>query len=751
MKKLIILLIMICSSFSLFAQEPVVKFYMDDGSYKVYNINDIDSINLIKSNSNYVMKIFYQAIQVAYYPTEVISKIQFEKDSQGNKLLNVYVYGYPKSYKLSEVDSIYFYIDVYQPLSIGSQVWMLNNLNLDYYRNENPIPEVTNDTLWSKLTTGAWCYYNNNPANGIIYGKLYNWYCVNDSRGLAPAGWHVASDAEWKTLEIYLGLQRDGADVDGWRGEYVGSKLKEVGKTHWLTDESSTNESGFTALPGGCRQSDGIFYNYGISYFSYWWTSRERNDSNASYRSLSYGSPYIQRGKAYKKYGFSVRCIMGNESKAPIISRISPTSASIGNIITINGTGFGSLQGSSFVSFDSLKASQYISWSETQLKVQVPIGAKTCKVSVNVNEKKSNEFDLVLAYDLPVIIKINLPTAYINDIITLTGSGFGTKQGSGFVTFNSATATQYISWGYYQIMVKVPVGAKSGKVYVTVNGIKSNEVDFIVNREEDPTNVVMVLIPAGTFKMGNTGNYSGYSNWTQNEYIVHNVTISKDFYMSMYEITQNQYEGITGKNPSWTKGGNLPVNLSWYGAIDYCNKLSEKEGFQPCYSGSGTSTVCDWNANGYRLPTEAEWEYACKAGTETDIYNGNLGIATWSKCTPIDTNLDRIAWYCGNSGSKIHEVGQKEPNAFGLYDMLGNVLEYCWDWVSGTNYTDSLVTDPKGPDTFVPYKEGPNMPDHVLRGGDKGDNPFLCRSSFRFIAWDTFLFEAYGFRVVRKK
>jgi formylglycine-generating enzyme required for sulfatase activity len=241
----------------------------------------------------------------------------------------------------------------------------------------------------------------------------------------------------------------------------------------------------------------------------------------------------------------------------------------------------------------------------------------------------------------------------------------------------------------------------------------------------------MILIRAGTFQMGNTGAYSGYSG----EKPVRSVTISRDFLMSTYEITQKQYEEVMGTNPSYFKGENLPVErVSWYDAVEYCNKLSEMEGLEKCYSGSGDNIVCDWDANGYRLPTEAEWEYAAKAGTITDFYNGNLTNAI---CTPIDANLDNIGWYCGNGNNKTQEVGKKAPNAFGLYDMSGNVLEWCWDWYA--NYSGG--TDPKGP------AGGSNR---VCRGGSWNFNADYCRSANRNNSRNVDnRYTDIGFRVVR--
>ena len=166
--------------------------------------------------------------------------------------------------------------DVDNYVTIGTQVWMVDNLKTTKFRNGDIIPNVTDKTAWKELKTGAWCYYDNNPANGAIYGKLYNWYAVNDPRGLAPKGWHIATDAEWTTLINYLG------------GESVaGGKLKEIGLAHWAsTNTGATNETGFSAVPGGCRDYHGTFYD--IGGYGYWWSSTEYGTHNAWYWSMHY-------------------------------------------------------------------------------------------------------------------------------------------------------------------------------------------------------------------------------------------------------------------------------------------------------------------------------------------------------------------------------------------------------------------------------------------------------------------------------
>ena len=190
-------------------------------------------------------------------------------------------------------------------VTIGTQVWTNKNLDVTTYRDGTPIPQVTDPTAWANLTTGAWCYYNNDPANGAIYGKLYNWYAVsgiNDNdpntpnKILVPLGWHVPTDAEWTTLTDFLG----GVSI-------AGNKMKEIGTTHWNSNSGATNSSGFTGLPGGYRSTNGTF-DY-IGNYGYWWSSSEYGTAFAWYRVLYYVSGSASRNYYNKKNGFSVRCL----------------------------------------------------------------------------------------------------------------------------------------------------------------------------------------------------------------------------------------------------------------------------------------------------------------------------------------------------------------------------------------------------------------------------------------------------------
>ena len=197
---------------------------------------------------------------------------------------------------------------IYKTVKINNQEWMAENLNVSKYCNGDPISNIQDDAKWGEGRAGAYCYYNNDPENKEKYGKLYNWYTVNDPRGLALKGWHIPSDAEWKELEMYLGMSQREADKVGWRGNDEGCKLKETGILHWKEpNECATNQSGFTALPGGYRDVSGDFYVN--TYSGYWWSTTEADSDFIWYRTLYHTSNKIHRKKGYIGDGFSVRCL----------------------------------------------------------------------------------------------------------------------------------------------------------------------------------------------------------------------------------------------------------------------------------------------------------------------------------------------------------------------------------------------------------------------------------------------------------
>jgi uncharacterized protein (TIGR02145 family) len=188
--------------------------------------------------------------------------------------------------------------NVYKTVVIGTQTWMAENLRTTKYNDGTSIANVTGATEWGNLTTGAYCNYNNSINTDTIatYGRLYNWYAVNTGK-LAPEGWHVPTDADWSTLTNYLG--GEGA---------AGGKLKETGITHWISPNTgATNETGFTALPGGIRYGGYTFD--GIGHNGTWWSATEYDATNAWSRYMSFGYSDVLRDVSGKEVGFSVRCV----------------------------------------------------------------------------------------------------------------------------------------------------------------------------------------------------------------------------------------------------------------------------------------------------------------------------------------------------------------------------------------------------------------------------------------------------------
>lgn len=197
-------------------------------------------------------------------------------------------------------------------ITICSQVWMVKNLDVTTYRNGDPIPQVTDPSAWLGLTTGAWCYYDNDIANGFIYSKLYNWYAVNDPRGIAPAGWHVPSHAEWTTLSDCLG----GYLIAG--GKIKSTGTFEAGTGLWLSPNTdATNSSGFTGLPGGIRTGDFAIDFSGINRSAYWWSSTSHSSDRAWSRQVTFVESILDWGIGVvsgdppfiKSNGMSVRCV----------------------------------------------------------------------------------------------------------------------------------------------------------------------------------------------------------------------------------------------------------------------------------------------------------------------------------------------------------------------------------------------------------------------------------------------------------
>jgi sulfatase modifying factor 1 len=232
----------------------------------------------------------------------------------------------------------------------------------------------------------------------------------------------------------------------------------------------------------------------------------------------------------------------------------------------------------------------------------------------------------------------------------------------------------------------------------------------------------MVFVKGGDFKMGS-------SKGTRGEKLMHNVTVSS-FYIGKFEVTQEEWKTVMVSNPSFRKGNSCPIHfIDWFDAVEYCNKRSRMEGLTPCYTGNGANTICNFDANGYRLPTEAEWEYACRGGLQSRHYKFSGS-----------NDANEVAWYEKNLIVYFQPVGQKKPNELGIYDMSGNVWEWCWDWYDFDYYKNSPAKNPKGPVSGIR---------RIARSGSCFETEDYLWSSYRFCYHPYRKAFHIGFRVVR--
>jgi uncharacterized repeat protein (TIGR02543 family) len=308
--------------------------------------------------------------------------------------------------------------------------------------------------------------------------------------------------------------------------------------------------------------------------------------------------------------------------------------------------------------------------------------------------------------------------------------------------------------GYYETGAEVDIQAKTNTGYWFVNWTKegaavSTQANYTYTMPSENVTLVAnfvpiietVLVNRGSFQMGNTrGDSEGYDD----EKPVHTVTLTYDYYIGQYEVTFDEYDAYckaTGeskpKDEGWGRGNRPVINVTWWDGISYCNWLSEQAGLPKAYDNSGNlldkngrQTTDITQVEGYRLPTEAEWEYAARGGQKSTSDYKYAG----------SNNIDEVAWYRNNSTGKTQEVGQKSPNELGIYDMSGNVWEWCHDWYA--SYSNTTQTNPIGPNSDSV---------RIGSGGSWGNRARDCRVAHRNGRAPSGIFDFIGLRVVRTR
>lgn len=321
---------------------------------------------------------------------------------------------------------------------------------------------------------------------------------------------------------------------------------------------------------------------------------------------------------------------------------------------------------------------------------------------------------------VPIINDINKTIISRGDTLIINGLFFDVVDNNNYISISDSdttakiiTSINVLQWQTSRIKLLVSDSIQGGLISIYAFDSISNSMNFTI-REVDEIKVV--TIAAGSFLMGAIdGNFD--------ETPVHNVIFDSTIIVSTTEISQRLYKQVMDENPSFYEGINLPINnVEWIKAIEFCNKLSAIENYQPCYEITDNEVLWIDSAKGWRLPTEAEWEYFAKAGRNSELsYDA----------------LDDNVWFNANSGMRPQVVGLKNPNNWGLYDVLGNVYEWCWDYYSADYYQSSPELNPKGASTG-------NF--HIKRGGAFNDG----QNKIRFTNRQTTENLRYiGFRIVR--
>jgi hypothetical protein len=305
-----------------------------------------------------------------------------------------------------------------------------------------------------------------------------------------------------------------------------------------------------------------------------------------------------------------------------------------------------------------------------------------------------SENELITEEGNPKINYISPNPTFVGDTISIYGENLGNPGLESYIVLSGALkdtiihSTKCLQWTISKVTFVVPM-TTAVRVNLVCNGTNTDFLDITIKRLPD---LMTSEVPSGSFIMGSIFGL-------KDELPEHKVEITKPLIVSVYEINQFYYYQVMRENNSKYKDNRLPADsITWIKAIEFCNNLSILQGLKPVYTIFGENAQWDTTADGWRLPTEAEWEYICRAG-DTNDYSGS-------------TDLNKVGWYNMNSGLKPHPSGMKQKNAFGLYDLHGNLWEWCWDFYDSQYYEKAPAKNPKGPDAGSK---------HIARGGSYMD------------------------------
>ncbi len=438
MKKYLLFLVVLVLSVPLFAQQPKVNLFLNDGTTKQLNLSDIEDLKFIIGSSACFIKIFYEDSLIENYQTKNIEKMKFETDANKFQVLNIYIDGSANSFKLADLDSINFFIA------------------------ETPVPQIASI----------------NPTSGKIgievtlVGK--NFGETQGTSIVSFKGKNAIDYKKWSDTLIKINVPA-GATTGKVSVTVKGIKSNEVDFTipsELLTLTPTSGKIGdIITIAGtafGTVQAGSLitFNDTNATEYSSW--SDNQIKVKVPKGAMSGNVNLIINGQKTNGLNFTV---------LPKFESITPSSGKIGDTVILAGSGFGILKDTSFVFFTGKKAVDYISKTTTEIKLKVPVGAKTGAVYISSGGNKSNELNFSI---FPQITKIAPDSAGVADEVTITGTGFGDKAGASFVTFNDIKANEVTSWSDIKIVLKVPAGAVSGTVWINMSDIKSNEVKFTV-------------------------------------------------------------------------------------------------------------------------------------------------------------------------------------------------------------------------------------------------------------------------------